>query len=58
MGDTALYPLPGIAEHDLIGGGNIRNFALNHDTQATQLKEDIGAMLAVNVDRFGVGSNA
>ena len=58
MGDATLHALAGITENDLIGGGHIRNFALNNDTQATQLKEDIGAMPTVDVDRFGVGCNA
>jgi hypothetical protein len=58
MGDTVLYSLPGIAENDLIGRGNVLNLAFDDDTQATQLKQNIGTVLTVDVDGFGVGCDA
>jgi hypothetical protein len=57
MGDSGAHPFAGILKDNLLRVGVVGELPLDDDTKAAQLKQDIRAMLAVNVNSFSIGSD-
>ena len=58
VSNTAAHPLPGVAQHDVLGRRVICKFPFNHNPKSPHLEENIRAMLTMKKNGLCVSGDA